>query len=151
MSDVGRDFLGLAAISAESGALRWVAQPDWDIDDFALSPDGRRVVYQVNIDGYSDARVHDLVTGAESVIPIPPGQAYEPYKWFPTFSWSPDSKQVAFTFAAANRPASIYVAPADGGAAPRRKGCQAVDWTPLSPRLMRSSAIRGSSVRPFRQ
>jgi len=120
VSDVGRDFLGLAVLSAESGALRWVAEPDWDIDDFALAPDGRRVVYQVNVDGYSDVRVHDLATAAESVIPIPPGQAYEPYKWFPTFSWSPDSAQIAFTFAAANRPASIFVAPADGGSAPKR-------------------------------
>jgi dipeptidyl aminopeptidase/acylaminoacyl peptidase len=120
VSDVGRDFLGLAAISAESGVLRWVAQPDWDVDDFALSPDGRRVVYQVNVDGYSDVRVHDLATAAETVIPIPPGQAYEPYKWFPTFSWSPDSAQIAFTFGAANQPANIFVAPADGGAAPRR-------------------------------
>jgi dipeptidyl aminopeptidase/acylaminoacyl peptidase len=120
VSDVGRDFLGLAALSAETGRLRWVAQPDWDIDDFALAPAGDRVVYQVNVDGYSDVRVHDLATAVESVIPIPRGQAYEPYKWFPTFSWSPDGSQIAFTFAAANRPANIFVAPADGGAAPKR-------------------------------
>ena len=121
VSDVGRDFLGLAALSAESGALHRVASPEWDIDDFALSPDGTKVVYQVNVDGYSeDPGCSISATAAETVIPIPQGQAYEPYKWFPTFSWSPDSAQVAFTFAAANRPANIYIAPAEGGAAPKR-------------------------------
>jgi dipeptidyl aminopeptidase/acylaminoacyl peptidase len=110
VSDLGRDFLGLTAIDTQTGDLRWLACPDWDVDDFAVSPDGRQIAYQVNVDGYSEVWVHTLATGQGTAIPIPSGQAYEPYKWLPTFSWSPDSRRLAFTFSAADRPASIYVA-----------------------------------------
>ncbi|MGE3913135.1 MAG: prolyl oligopeptidase family serine peptidase [Chloroflexota bacterium] len=118
VSDQGRDFLGLAALDTWTGDLRWLSRPNWDIDDFAVSPDGERIAYQVNVDGYSEIWVQTVATGQETAIPIPTGQAYEPYKWLPTFSWSPDCRDLAFTFSAADRPASIYVAtPAASGVA----------------------------------
>lgn len=110
VTDQGRDFLGLAALDTDTGELHWLACPDWDIDDFAVSPDGSKIAYQVNVDGYSEIWVHEVATGQKTAVPIPTGQAYEPYKWLPTFSWSPDSRQLAFTFSAADRPASLYVA-----------------------------------------
>lgn len=119
VSDQGRDFLGLAAIDTQTGDLRWLARPEWDIDDFAVSPDGTRIAYQVNVDGYSEVWVHELASGTDTAVPIPTGQAYEPYKWLPTFSWSPDSERLAFTFSAADKPASIYVT-TPGTGSPRR-------------------------------
>ncbi|MCC7370382.1 MAG: S9 family peptidase [Chloroflexi bacterium] len=110
VTDQGRDFLGLAALDTDTGSLRWLACPDWDIDDVAVAPDGSKIAYQINVDGYSEVWVHEMATGQETAIPIPTGQAYEPYKWLPTFSWSPDGRQLAFTFSAADRPASLYVA-----------------------------------------
>lgn len=114
LTDQGRDFLGVAALDVETGALHAVAAPGWDVDDFAISPDGSRLVYEVNVGGYSEVRVRELASGVETPVPLPPGQAYEPYRWFPTFSWSPCGTRFAFTFSAPNRPASVFVAATDG-------------------------------------
>jgi dipeptidyl aminopeptidase/acylaminoacyl peptidase len=119
VSDADRDFLGVAVLDVETGARSWVVEADWDVDDIALSPDGRRLAYEVNVDGYSEIRVRDLETASESVVPIPAGQAYEWQRWSPTLSWSPDGSELAFTFSASDRPASIQVV-SPGGDPPRR-------------------------------
>ena len=114
VTDAGRDFLGLAALAAEDGALRWVACAEWDVDDFALAPDGSRVAYEVNVEGFSEVRVRVLATGEERSLSLPLGQAYEPYRWFPTFAWAPDSARFALTVSTSTTPAAVYLADAAG-------------------------------------
>ncbi|MFB3103485.1 MAG: hypothetical protein ACE1ZA_01040, partial [Pseudomonadales bacterium] len=47
-------------------AVRWCqAQPPWDVEGMALSPDGKRIAYVVNERGYSKPRLRDLATGTD--------------------------------------------------------------------------------------
>ena len=67
-----RDFLGLAVMDT-SGKLDWLDTPQWDVEDVALSPDGRTLVWSVNVDGASQLRVRDLGTGRDLPTPdLPP-------------------------------------------------------------------------------
>jgi dipeptidyl aminopeptidase/acylaminoacyl peptidase len=52
-TDAGRDFVGLATFDIEARELRWLATPDWDVEDVALASEGRVVVWTVNADGVS--------------------------------------------------------------------------------------------------
>lgn len=64
VSDFGRDYAGLAVLPADgSGAVRWLATPDHDVEQLAVDAAGRRAVYSVNQDGYSAVWVHELSDG----------------------------------------------------------------------------------------
>jgi dipeptidyl aminopeptidase/acylaminoacyl peptidase len=53
-TDTGRDFVGLAVFDIADRALRWVATPDWDVEEVALADDGRILVWTVNAGGLSE-------------------------------------------------------------------------------------------------
>lgn len=75
ITDEGRDFAGLAFHDAASGELRWVATPPRDVEDVALSGDGRLLAWTENDGGRSALHVRDLVGGDARPIPeaLPPG------------------------------------------------------------------------------
>lgn len=60
LSDEGREFKGLAFHSLERGEREWIETPDWDVEDAAVSGDGRWLAWSVNEDGYSKLYVRDL-------------------------------------------------------------------------------------------
>lgn len=64
LSDEGSDFMRLTQIDLATGARTIVSGTDrpWDIEDFALSGDGRILAYVVNEDGYSKLVVQDFRT-----------------------------------------------------------------------------------------
>jgi dipeptidyl aminopeptidase/acylaminoacyl peptidase len=64
LSDEGSDFLRLTQIDLATGAKAIVSGADrpWDIEDFALSDDGRILAYVVNEDGFSKLVVQDFRT-----------------------------------------------------------------------------------------
>jgi dipeptidyl aminopeptidase/acylaminoacyl peptidase len=66
-TDAGRDFVGLAAFDLASREIRWLATPEWDVEDVTLAEDGRVVVWTVNDNGVSrlhSAALDDLLTVA---------------------------------------------------------------------------------------
>ncbi|MFC2968036.1 prolyl aminopeptidase [Acidimangrovimonas pyrenivorans] len=74
-TDAGQEFHGLAALDPETGALDWLAQPAGDVEQLALSKDGRRIVYAWNDAGYSRLVVLDRDSGAETELALPvPGR-----------------------------------------------------------------------------
>lgn len=76
MSNVGREFTGLAVMDASTGSLTWLDLPDWDVEDVALSADGRTVAWIVNVDGAPLLRARNLVTGQDIAVPeLPMGGA----------------------------------------------------------------------------
>ncbi|MCC6174214.1 MAG: S9 family peptidase [Chloroflexi bacterium] len=119
VSDRGRDFLAIVALDVETGRSRPVVEAGWDVNDFALAPDGRRLACEVNADGFSEAWVHDLTDGSAVRLDIPPGQAYDSQKWTPTFAWTPDASRVALTVSVATRPAGVLLADPQSGAVER--------------------------------
>ncbi len=114
VSDVGRDFLGLAELDPRGPSFRWLVREEWDVDDFAVSPSGALVAYELNVEGFSDVRVRTLATGDERALALPLGQTYEPYRWAPTFAWAPDGQRFALTLSTPTTPAAVHLASADG-------------------------------------
>ena len=115
ITDRDRELLYVARLDAASGALEPVVAADWDVGDFALSPDGRRLAYELNVDGFSEVRVRDLGDGSETVLDVPRGVACDPSRWYHSFSWSPESRQFAFAVSTARATADVYLAHLGGG------------------------------------
>jgi dipeptidyl aminopeptidase/acylaminoacyl peptidase len=64
-SSVGGEFATFRRIDLESGRERpFGPKIDWDVSEFALSPDGRRVAVAWNEDGSTVLRILDAATGA---------------------------------------------------------------------------------------
>ncbi len=90
-TDQGRDFLGVAVLTLADGSLEWLVETDWDVEEIALDPDGRRLAFVINEDGYSRLRVRDLETGRDLSVPDhAPGVIQTPV-------WRPDGKALAFS------------------------------------------------------
>jgi acetyl esterase/lipase len=73
----GRDFLGLAVLTDEP-TLTWIDTPEADVEGAALSPDGTRLAWGVNEDGYTRLRWADVggdTTDAADVTALPRGVA----------------------------------------------------------------------------
>ena len=78
-----RDFTGLASYDLEAGALSYVetshlppsgGTSDHDVEQVALSNDGRLLAWTVNVGGYSKLHARDLASGEPLTAPeLPPG------------------------------------------------------------------------------
>jgi dipeptidyl aminopeptidase/acylaminoacyl peptidase len=75
ISNTGRELNGLAIMDAQTGALSWLDTPDWDVEEVALSADGHVLIWSVNVDGASQLRARDLITGEDLPVPsLPMGE-----------------------------------------------------------------------------
>ncbi|AKF03789.1 alpha/beta hydrolase family protein [Sandaracinus amylolyticus] len=70
VSDQGRDFAALAFVDARTRALSFVETPSHDVEQVALSHDGRVLAWTENTGGRSTLQVRDRRTSR--AIPIPP-------------------------------------------------------------------------------
>lgn len=87
----------------ESGALTWLADPEWEAYWPDWSPDGRRLVYALNRDGNYDLAIRDLESGEQLSLAIGPGiHAY------PRFL--PGGEALIFTYQGAGHPPDLWVA-----------------------------------------
>ncbi len=102
-TDLGREFLGLGFIDVETGDLRWIETPDWNIEGFDLSSDGRYLAWIVNEGGYSRLHVRDLTTG--NLLPLPE----LPEGVIGTMTISPDGSKIGMLLVRPQHPAEIYV------------------------------------------
>ena len=94
LSDEGSDFLRLTQIDLATGAKVNVSgERQWDVEDFALSDDGRILAYAVNEDGYSKLVVQDFRTRRALPQPtLPAGVASN-------IEFSPDGAKLGFSLA----------------------------------------------------
>ncbi len=74
----GYENVGILNFSADSGQIgpakiKWLTQDKWEIDGGHFSPDGKRVTWIANADGYVNIYLHDLLSGKTSVLPVPKG------------------------------------------------------------------------------
>jgi dipeptidyl aminopeptidase/acylaminoacyl peptidase len=113
ISDVDREHRALVSIDVASGQVQPIVEPTCDVDAFALSPDGERLIYALNRGGASEVRLRGMADGGERRVQLPVGQAHDGNRWVPTFSWLPDSRAALFAFSEPTRPADVYLARAD--------------------------------------
>ena len=74
----GYENVGILTFSANPGQtgpakIKWLTQDKWEIDGGHFSPDGKRVTWIANVDGYVNIYLHDLVSGKTNGLPLPKG------------------------------------------------------------------------------
>lgn len=108
LTNAETEFLRLVAIDLETGDSQVIVEDTWDVERFAISPDGTRVAVAVNENGWSRVAIH-RIDGTDDVRPIA-----VPRGTIDRFSWAPDSQAVAFGISTATDPSRLLVASIDG-------------------------------------
>ncbi len=94
LSDEGSDFQRLVQIDLKTGAkVTLSGELSWDVEDYALSDDGRILAYVVNEDGYSKLVVRDFRTRRALPQPELPAGVVS------NLVFSPDASKLGFTLA----------------------------------------------------
>jgi dipeptidyl aminopeptidase/acylaminoacyl peptidase len=102
-TDKGSEFKRLARLSVAGGEPEYLTSAiSWDVEDFDLSKDGKRLAFTTNEDGANVLRVRDLATGGDRVAPgLPLGV-------LSGLEWHENGKEVGFSFSSARSPADSY-------------------------------------------
>jgi dipeptidyl aminopeptidase/acylaminoacyl peptidase len=110
VSDAGSEFRGLAFYDLASDSHDWVEQPTHDVDDVAMSADGRVLGWIVNDEGYDRLRLRDLETGQDLPEPeLPAGARPHLTGAEPPLAISPDGMHAALIAASPRRPPEAWV------------------------------------------
>jgi dipeptidyl aminopeptidase/acylaminoacyl peptidase len=111
-SDLGTEFRTLRYVDLATGKVTDLTADviHWEIEDVALSRDGRYLAYVVNDDGASKLGVMDLAQHADLVPPE------LPFGVVGTIGFDPDGKRLAFGLQTPTAPSDVFVwTLADGG------------------------------------
>ena len=102
-TDRGSEFQRLAYLDLTSQQYRYLtAEINWDVEQIALSEDGRLLAFTVNQDGASVLHVLDLTLGQEIALPpLPLGLIFG-------IRWRPQSQELGFTLISAQSTADVY-------------------------------------------
>jgi dipeptidyl aminopeptidase/acylaminoacyl peptidase len=102
VTNQGREFSGLAFYEIASRSWQWVETPDYDIEQLALSRNGRTLIWSVNEDGTSKLYGRDLQTGAALNLPdLPLGV-------ISAMDVSPDGKRVGLILSRPTAAGCLY-------------------------------------------
>ena len=112
-SDYRRDTQAVMRIDLQRLAVETVVAAEWDVEDLALSPDGRRLAYVLNEDGASRLFVRNVASGQSTEVRQIPrgviGLGRDPRRR-DVLAWSPDSQSLAFSLATARHTRNLFVA-----------------------------------------
>lgn len=110
VTDRGRETRWLGVLDLASGKPAPIERGGWDVEAVARTPDGSRLAWTVNEDGYSVIRVRDERTRRKLRIPEPPrGATFE-------IALGPDGRRLAAKHTHSARPPEIYVTDLGRGA-----------------------------------
>jgi dienelactone hydrolase len=120
----GRDHIGLA-LRRPDGTLRWLHTPEHDIEGGVLSGDGRRLVWGVNVDGYTHLYRMDVAGGEPTqVAGVPRSVTVQEFGldgYAPRLSR--DGRQLFLKVGTATTPPEAWVADLDAGTARQVTRC----------------------------
>jgi dipeptidyl aminopeptidase/acylaminoacyl peptidase len=124
LTNHNRDNREIARLDHTSGAITYLSgDRNWDIEAFAVSPDGRTLAYTANQDGYKRLFIHDQDSSQSRLVSdLPDGVVDEPI-------FSPDGKSVAVSVQSPRDNLNIW----------------AVDFQTLASRKITNSATAGIS------
>lgn len=110
LSNLERDFAALMHIDLASGERRVAYETDWDVEAFALSPDGQAIALSINENGVSKP----LLIPAKGDGPATEIQA--PAGVIDRFSWLPDSSGVVYGLSTVEDPSALMLSDRSGSA-----------------------------------
>jgi dipeptidyl aminopeptidase/acylaminoacyl peptidase len=117
LTDSGAEFSGLAHYDLDARRWSYVEQPDRDVMEVALSPDGRVLAWIENDRGWATLRLRDLGSGAELPAPrLPRGTTFV---FGSALTFSPDGRHLALLWDQSRRVEEIYVVDTATGEARR--------------------------------
>ncbi|MBI3464005.1 MAG: S9 family peptidase, partial [Planctomycetes bacterium] len=90
LTDFHGDFLSLAQIDLATGGLTFIDRPQWDIEAFELSKDGKWLAVSVNQDGASHLVAMRIDVGGSPIVAKLPTGVVE------HLTFGPDGKRVVF-------------------------------------------------------
>jgi len=105
LSDEGREFSGLAFFRLDGG-LEWLETPDRDVEEVALSKDGRVLAWVENDQGWARVRLRDARTG--EALPEPQLPAGASSFLGTSLTLSPDGRRAALIWQGPQRPPDLY-------------------------------------------
>ncbi|HEX9500900.1 MAG TPA: prolyl oligopeptidase family serine peptidase [Thermoanaerobaculia bacterium] len=91
------------------GAKTVLSREKWDVDDFDVSKDGRRIAYVTNENGISALHVIDAVTGAPVSVPKLPAGIID------RVEWHPNNHLLGMDITSARAPSDAYSLDVDSG------------------------------------
>lgn len=102
-TDKDSEFIRLAYVDLATKNHTFLTdQIKWDVDSFALSPDGKTIAFVTNEDGVSHLRLLDTKTRKEK-----PGPSL-PIGVIGGIEWHENGRDLGFTFASARSPVDVY-------------------------------------------
>lgn len=103
LSDQGREFTNLAYINIIENRLEFLEDLDFDVEDVALSPDGKILVTLVNVEGYHQMRVWTWPERNWRPAPLtPPGL-------ISSLRFSSDGTKLTFTLSGSRFPSDVWL------------------------------------------
>src|SRR6266511_4911057 len=118
----------------------------WDVDEFALSPDGRAIAFVANQDGISALHVIEAATGAERRIPKLPTGLISGVRWRKT------GGELGFTYTSARSNADAYSLHLTTGKLVRWPESEPAGLTPadlVEPELVHWTSFDGRAISGF--
>jgi dipeptidyl aminopeptidase/acylaminoacyl peptidase len=103
ISNAGRD--NTSVVSIDLGSKRAVELPasmQWDVEDLAVSRDGRYVAFLLNEDGFGKLYVRDTATQTYKVLPAMPEGVLDGLRWSNT------GHEIGFTVSSAHSPGDAF-------------------------------------------
>ncbi len=111
-TDVDDEFARLCHVDLATGQLTRLDQGGADVSHLALSPDGSKLAFLRNVEGYSALQVLDLTSGALLALPeLPRGIIARGgvAAWRDGLEWSPDSQSLTFSLVGATFTQNVWV------------------------------------------
>jgi dipeptidyl aminopeptidase/acylaminoacyl peptidase len=102
-TDRESEFQRLAHLDLATGKHSYLTSHiPWDVDSFALSPDGRTIAFVTNEEGLSVLHLLDTATGKEQPAPkLPTGLVFN-------LEWHNNSRDLGLGLSSARSPADVY-------------------------------------------
>lgn len=103
LSDEGKEFTGIAYIDVPNGKLNYIYTTNWDVETIELSKDGKKIVFVLNVDGYSEVYSLDLGTRKAQKLSFPSGGIIGGLRF------TPDGNKIIFTYQSPVKNQDIYI------------------------------------------
>jgi len=108
LNNHGSEYVRLDRIDLETMERTPIVEDAWDVEAFAVSPDGEWLAWSVNDNGWSRVFLRCLSAGGGALsLELPLGT-------IDRFTWSPDSARLGFGMSTATQPSMIVIADHDG-------------------------------------